>query len=538
MNAQLRSRLGVVVAVGCYLLATYWVFTRSAPLVSQRPVTIRVAHWQIEKGPPEGLEAVIRRYEQLNPRVKVEQVLVPGGGPVYRQWLRSNLIGGTGVDLLEYGYWLDGMTDIPARYFAPITKEMLEPNPYNRGTPLEKVPWSETFTDGLIVQQVTAPVPGQFYAATLTEVSTRLFCNRDLLREITGGTKMPSTLNELRKLSAEVRAYAARTGRPVYTLAGSRDNATWLLQFLMQGAMMPLSQRNDRFATLGLNAWDELGHYLEGRWTYNSPEARAGLELMREISLNMKPGFLQSMRDAATQEFLRGDSLFIFAGTWDGTSLRQLATFPVDVIRFPQPTPDDPVVGKFYYGPYADGGGGTSMELYLNKQSPHPQEAIDFLRFASSIEGNQLFTDNSGWLPATRYVKVPASIQAYVTPRDCFTFGMPYTIIGSNVAASLDRYMHLLTGPVGSVDKFVAAVTAVMPSAVRVDLQKEISNRFLAIRPQDVQITALGELARNEPANRELPQSRERLESSQTQTEALIYQMQLQLARAGELGER
>ena len=98
--------------------------------------------------------------------------------------------------------------------------------------------------------------------------------------------------------------------------------------------------------------------------------------------------------------------------------------------------------------------------------------------------------------------------------------------------------MHLLTGPVGSVVKFVAAVTAVMPSAVRVDLQKEISNRFLAIRPQDVQITALGELARNEPANRELPQSRERLESSQTQTEALIYQMQLQLARAGELGER
>ena len=174
------------------------------------------------------------------------------------------------------------------------------------------------------------------------------------------------------------------------------------------------------------------------------------------------------------------------------------------------------------------------MELYLNKQSPHPQEAIDFLRYASSIEGNQIFTDNSGWLPATRFVKVPESIQAYVTPRDCFTLGMPYTIIGSNVAASLDRYLHLLTGPVGSVDKFVEEMTKVMPAAVRTDLRKEISNRFLAIRPQDVQITALGELARRDRTDRDLPQSRERLESSQTQTEALIYQMQLQLARAGE----
>jgi len=532
MNGQIRSRLGLAIAVGTYLFAAWWVFTRSTPIVAQRPVTLRVAHWQIERGPPEGLAAVIRRYEELNPRVKVEQVLVPGGGPIYRQWLRSNLIGGTGPDLVEYGYWLDGMTDIPARYFAPITDEMMLPNPYNRGTPLESVAWLDTFTDGLIIQQATAPVPGQFYAATLTEVSTRLFCNQDLLKQITGSTKTPRTLIELRAISARVRAYAARTGRPVYTLAGSRDNANWLLQFLMQGTMMPRSQRNDRYGTLALNSWDELGHYLEGRWTYDSPEARAGLELMREISLNMKPGFLQSMRDAATQEFLRGDSLFIFAGTWDGTSLRELATFPVEVIRFPQPTPDDPVVGKFYIGPYADGGGGTCMELYLNKQTTHRAEAVDFLRFMSSMEGSQLFTDHSGWLPAVRGVKVPDRIKAYETPKDCFTFGMPYTVIGSTVMSNLDLNMHLLSGPTGSVDKFVAAMEAGMPKAVRADLQKEISNRYLAVRPQDVQIMALNELSRRLPGNADLPVSRERLESSQTQTEALVLQMQLQLQTA------
>jgi ABC-type glycerol-3-phosphate transport system substrate-binding protein len=245
----------------------------------------------------------------------------------------------------------------------------------------------------------------------------------------------------------------------------------------------------------------------------------------------MKPGFLQSMRDAATQEWLRGDSLFIFAGTWDGTSLRSLATFPVEVIRFPQPTKDDPVVGKYFYGRFADGGGGTCMELYVNKQGRHPKEAIDFLRFMSSVEGNQLFTNNSGWLPATRGVKIPEGIKAYETPKDCFSFGMPYTIIGSTVMSKLDLNMHLLAGPQGSVDKFVAAMGAVMPEAVRIDLQKEISNRFISVRPQDVQVMALAELNRRRPGGTELAVSRERLESSQTQTEALLLQMKAQLAR-------
>jgi raffinose/stachyose/melibiose transport system substrate-binding protein len=533
MNRRWRSRLGLGLFLAGYAWAVMWVFTRSTPIRAERPITIRVAHWQIERGPPDGLAAIIRRYEELHPRVKVEQVLVPGGGPIYRQWLRSNLIGGTGVDLLEFGIWLDGMSDIPARYFAPITKEMLEPNPYNRGTPLEHVPWWQTFRDGLISQQVNAPVPGQFYAATLTEVSTRLFCNKALMREITGGVKMPATLADLRAMAEKVRAFAARTDRPIYTMAGSRDNAEWLAEFLMQGAMMRVSQRNDRNGNLGLNNWDVLGQYLEGRWSFRSPEARAGLALVREVGVNMKPGFLQSQRDAATLEFLQGNALFIFAGSWDGTSLRSLATFPVEIIRYPQPTPDDPVIGKYYFGPFADGGGGTGVELYLNKQSAHSAEAVDFLRFLSSMEGSQLFTDHSGWLPAVIGVKVAGAIQAFETPRDCFSFGATYITMGSTVLSKVALNMYQLSGPQGSVDKFVEAMEAGMPEAVRTDLQKEASNRNLSVRPQDVQIMALQQLARRRPEDAELPVAQERLESSQTMTEAQQLQIKVVLAKAG-----
>src|SRR5207253_3234412 len=110
-------------------------------------------------------------------------------------------------------------------------------------------------------------------------------------------------------------------------------------------------------------------------------------------------------------------------------------------------------------------------------------------------------------------------------------FGMPYTIIGSGVMSNLDRNLHLLVGPNGSVDKFVEAVEASMPELVRTDLEKEVSNRYLSVRPQDPQVMALSELHRRHPDDGESAVSRERLESSQTQTEALLLQMKVQLAR-------
>ncbi len=528
-----RSRyLGLGLLVAGYAFALFWVFTRSTPVVSSRPVTIRIAHWQIEKGPPDGVDAIIKRYEELNPRVKVEQVLVPGR--VYNQWMRTNLVGATGADLIEYGVWLDGLTDIPARYFEPITDEMMQPNPYNKGTALEHVPWVQTFTDGLLNQRVNAPDPGQFYAVTLTEVSERLFCNQELLRTITGTDRMPATFADLRVVFEQIRAYAARTGRPIYAMAGARDNASWLMQYLLQGAMMQRSQNNDRHGNLAVYPWEELGQYLEGRWSYRSPEARAGLTMMREISVNMKPGFVQSLRDAATQEFLRGDAVFIFAGTWDGTSLRRLATFPIAVYRFPQPTRDDPVMGPYFYGAFADGGGGTAMEFYLNKSSAHPKEVIDFMHFMTSVEGNQLFTDHSGWLPSIREVKIPPDIEAYRTPLDCYSFGAEYmTGMGSTVAAAVMRNLYLLTETHGSVDQFVNAMEAAMPEAVRTDLRKEISNRTIIVRPQDVGIMAAAALSRRAPQNGSLPLARERLESSQTQSEGLMLQLGRQLEVAG-----
>ena len=176
-----RAKFGWVLLVGAYAASVFWFLTRAEPVIQRRDVTIYFAHWQIERGPPDGINAAIRRYEELNPRVHVVQLQIPGA-TIYPQWMRSNLAGETGPDLMEWGAWLPGQKDIPARYFAPLTAELAKPNPYNVGTSQEKIPWQDTFHDKLLAPKRDSPDPGQIYGVNITESTLRLFCNVELMK--------------------------------------------------------------------------------------------------------------------------------------------------------------------------------------------------------------------------------------------------------------------------------------------------------------------------------------------------------------------
>lgn len=523
MSDRTRNRIGFLLLTAGYLAAVFWVFARSSPLSDARPVTLRFAHWQIEAGPPDGINAAIKRYEELNPRVRVEQQLVPSA--VYKQWLRSNLAGGTGADLIEWGPWLEGVRDVPARHFVPVTEELKKPNPYNRGTPLEGVRWDQTFIDGLTGQRVDSPDPGQVYGITLTEVSLRFFCNQELLRDITGTEAVPQTFADLRRVFALLPAYSQRVGRPIMGLAGARDNTHWLLDFLLGGTTMRLNFSMDEYGYLALYNRQLLAGYLHGRWTFSRPEVQAGFELLREVASHMKPGFMQVTRDEATREFLGGDALFIFAGTWDATSLRRLAPFTVTALRFPQPTLDDPVVGRYLMGRTNDGGGITAMAMHLSKHSRHPVEALDFLHFLTSVEGMQLFTDHSGWLPSVREVKIPAEIESFKGRQDGFASANPYTLIGSNVSMLFARNIHLLLGERGSAAQFTAELDRIMPEAVRADLTTELRSTLTTLKGQELRLFAHANLAEGAAADAPHREEWRMLESGQTLSEGFALEM-------------
>jgi ABC-type glycerol-3-phosphate transport system substrate-binding protein len=465
---RVTFRLMLLVFAAGYLAAVTWVCLRPAAQAAARPVTIRFAHWQIERGPPEGLAAVIRRYEELHPRVRVEQVRVPS--PIYRQWLRTNLAGRTATDLIEFAYFLGGMNDVPVRHFEPLTAAMSRPNPYNRGTPLADVPWRLTFADGLYYMLCQSPEIGQIYGATLAQASTRLFCNRALLEKITGGPAVaPATLADFRRLCAQVADYSRRTGHTVYPLAGSQGNAMWLTDFLLAGTVASMNLELDEEGYLARSPWQAQADYLRGRWSYRRPELRAALTLVRELTQQMRPGFIV----------------------------------------------------------------GTSFEVYLNKDSPHKAEALDFLYFLTSVEGGQLFMDHSGWISSVRGVRVPRELEIYRPTGDGYTTGMQYMGVGANSTQSFWQNYHLLVSPQGSVAQFIEALEPGLPKQVTEDLRREVNTSAASASAVDCELMALGALHRLQAPDADRAQLQRMLAANQTQSEINGYEASWVLARQG-----
>jgi len=529
-----KNQWGLIIFALAYVAAVIWVFTKSTPLTDDREITIRIAHWQIELGPPDGIQAAIDRYEELNPHIRVKQVMVPGN--VYRQWMRANFAGNSAPDIVEYGAWLDGLADLPVRYFDPLTADLLEPNPYNEGTKLEGMPWLRTFADELLEQRQNSPEPGQYYAVTLTRGALRLFVNRELIREITGSDQPVEDFDDMRKIFQQVKAYGEREGRKILPFGGSKDNAVWIMAFYTGGVTNRLSQQLDDFGILGLHPWQTQWKYLNGEWSFQDPALKAAFNLLGELDQQMRPGYMSFLRDEAVRQFLRGEAVFLFAGTWESTSLRRLADFPVDAWRCPQPTQDDPVVGEHMLGHYADGNNITSFGLYLNKRTKHRKEAVDFLRFLTSYEGNKLFTDKSGWLPSVKEVPVAAEIQSFLTPEDGYVFAGPNISIGGGTRSVFAKNLHHMTGPDGSVDKFAAALDRDMPKAVRQSLMVTERAARWAVLPQDTRIIALGGILKTAPDDAAILLRQQRLEAAQNLSEAraLMIARQLELTKEKE----
>jgi len=253
------------------------------------------------------------------------------------------------------------------------------------------------------------------------------------------------------------------------------------LQRLRSGGYAPL----DDAGTLYLYNRQVLAAYLAGRWHYREPAVVAGLQLVREVTDSMKPGFIQLRRDDAMLEFFRGQALFFFYGTWDATSLRRLAPFKIQPMRLMQAMPDDPEVGKYVVGQGGEGIGETAVSMYLNKASRHPAEALDFLKFLTSVPGNQLFTDASLWLPAVNGVNVPEEIRNFRDYQEGLSIGQaPYDAIGTEVSREWDQNFFQLAGENGSAEKFAAAMDAVAPAAIRKDLETDLKATLVLVKPQ------------------------------------------------------
>jgi len=484
MNLErLRTRIGI--GILCLALgASFWrVASRNIQAVSSNKIELRIGHQNIHSGMREGYAAAIESYQQLHPNVKITQVAVPLR--TYSPWVRTQLIGGNAVDILST--W-EARTDDIQRYFLPLSPYLSEPNPYNAGTSLEGVAWRDTFFDGLSNMRQPNQADGEIYSISLQRVSTLLFINIDLLREITGNdTALPRDFDDLRYLAAQVRAYNQRTGKHIIPIASGRVYADIAFTRIIPSLTQKLVLNHSPNRNLKMDDFDRL--ILDGTFSYSkTPALRHSLELMSELAQMLTPGFAQFENHDAVASYAQQRNLMIIAGSWDYGTLVASGNFETRAVPIPLPSPSNSQYGEFTFGPSAEiqFPDGT---LGVVKSSEHREIALDFLRYLTSQPVATQFSEMSQRLPSI--INAPISKELEQLRPDDFGeipgFRVDF-MFGANAQTFIARHIHEVTGLRPDIPRFAATLDTQIGSYIREDLSNRLKNLTRLIRNLDTAI--------------------------------------------------
>lgn len=418
------SMLGVALLVAAIAVSLTRVLVIRDKLFATDKVIIRVAHWQLEMGFRDALQAVIDRYNELHAKDNVMVVQMAVTEKVYKQWLNVHLISGTAPDLSEVGmskYSNDAR--YVTRYYVPITEFVSSPNPYNKGTPLEDVPWRETFIDGMR-GGYRDDLQDYFFTPTIFG-SVRIFYNTRMLEEATGTNAPPRTLGGLFNACAALREYGRAKGRELIPIAGSKYSRT----FFVDKYRIPFTAWYESVLDADLDGTistlDTLAGFLRGAVSFNDPPVRAWYECVKAICDEFSKGFMAMERDQAAFLFVQGKAAMIASGSWDAESLFRQASFQVGVMDFPLPGPGErwhnEVKGRVNEATSNTGGG-----LGLYKYSAHKEWALDFCRFLTSLAHNELFSQTANWLPVIAGAKPTPQLEPFMPNPVGYSTGLEY----------------------------------------------------------------------------------------------------------------
>lgn len=384
--------------VGVYLWAVASVGLYRHRETPPGTVVVRIAHWQLETGFRDGVNALAREYEDLHPDVKIVQEAIPEG--VYGQWLTTQFMGGTAPDIMEMGM-VPGQQLLAFynRYCVPVSDIAGKPNPYNAGEPLEKTALRQTFKDGMRAGYVSEIQ--EYMAFPMAQGSTRVFYNKDLLKKLTGSDTPPRDYRAFKKVCESVAARRDEQGRPYSPLVGSNYHFAMWTGPLCETLTYPLIDKAD-FNRDGYVGSDELFVAVKsGLVSFLNGPIDARARMVRQLADFCQPGFTGLGRDEGVFLFAKGRAVFMTTGTWDARSMREQARghFSLGVMDYPMPTPGDPEYGEFVRGPrYENPGSGVNFAIYNG--GAHPEIAIDFALFLSSRRGNECLNRMAGWIPS------------------------------------------------------------------------------------------------------------------------------------------
>jgi raffinose/stachyose/melibiose transport system substrate-binding protein len=413
---QLRSYGGLLVLLAAIGFSVVSVAYRHLMYEAPGVRTIRLCHWQLESGFRGALDELIKEYEALyykrtGKRLRVVQIPVSERG--YEQFVNTGLIGGTAPDIIEKGKAKTAMDPAyVARFYLPLSAYLDEPNPYNEGTALEGRRWRDTFVDGM--SSCYDYGLGDYYYIPFSMFTMRIYYNADLFRAATGQDQPPSSYSAFVEACRRIEAYGDRQGTPITPIAGSR------LQLIMfrlnfertfDYVMIPLADDN---ANSYSDPFETYHAYRKGQWNFFSPPLQAAWQCMAEIAGFFQPGWLAAQRDDAVFMFAQERAAMYASGSWDASSIIDQVKdrFRVGVMDFPLPT-DHPTYGQYVLGPVSEGNISGGIPWAINSRSKHADQAIDFLRFATTRRNNARFNNAITWIPVVRGAKLSKRLEPF-----------------------------------------------------------------------------------------------------------------------------
>lgn len=480
------------------LLTVSWQLSRQWPSpVPDDTEVIRIAHIFLEtRG---AIDALGRAYEELcrqrGEKVKVIQVDVPHR--LYASWFSTQLLSHDTPEILAIH--AGSTTERLARYIQPLGAELDQPNPYNAGTPLEGMPWRNTFPSGL--RSSYSDTLLDYYSVPFTHTTTRLIVNRDLYHEIFGDAPWPETYEGFTALCRTVQDFAAHTGRDIYPIASSLYHAPVLMRLLVRTQTPQLTARFNTTRTLRYSNTEQILAWLRGEFTLDTSEIRDLLAMANELAGLMQPGFTQLGREDADMYFTQGRALTLISFSNSDLSVRQQIRFPLGVVRLPLPSPETPRYGRNVPGPFEDKSYTSNFEVGLSLRGRNRERALDFLKFATSAEGNRIFAQISHWTPSVTGVTPHPDLQPYLSDPDGghqlgFDLACYDTQRIGEIASVEQRYFHLLADQrEGAVDRYVQEIHGIYDRAMRSDARRDIKARDENVQRNDTIIALLDRLA-------------------------------------------
>ncbi len=412
--------LGLSILAFSYAMAVYHMYQVRVEEFSDEVATIRIVHWQLESGVRDAVDAMARKFEkdyfkETGKRVKIIQI--PIGERAYRQYVTTQCVGGTAPDLIEMGMGMNSSQ--VAKFFIPLTNILFKPNPYNKGTDLEKIAWKNTFFDGLSGSFDRLAL--EYYGVGLSCFTVRLFYNKRIVKEAVGSDAPPKDFREFiricKKLNEWAREHDHKSFVPIAAAFYQANLFRWRFE---NTVLLDFCLQHDRDFDGVMFGLEPLLGYAGGDYDYSDPAIKAGQGIIYEMTNYFPPGFMQVDRMEAGFRFSQQNAAFITSGSWDAYSYIQQADFPIGICDFPLPTRSDPEVGHLVKGKITESGIKTGFRFGLTRFSKHPEVAIRFLQYLTTRKRNEEFNRIIKWLPVINGAKPHPVIKAFSPIKDGF----------------------------------------------------------------------------------------------------------------------